>query len=130
MGAGAPEPVRRVLVVDDEVDARGLAVDVLSAERYAVDEASTGFDAILRISAREYGAIILDLLMPGMDGRGVLETLSRWNPQVLSRVIVVTGAPEPLRTGEDGRVFSVLRKPFALSDLVRIVDRCVAQASS
>src|SRR5437762_6698126 len=107
---GPFEDPRRVLVVDDEVDARRLAVEVLSAERFVVDEASTGFDAILRISAREYGAVILDLLMSGMDGRGVLETLSGWNPEVLSRVIVVTGASETALNGIDSRIFSLLRK--------------------
>jgi DNA-binding response OmpR family regulator len=122
MGPSPASPARRVLVVDDEIDTRVLAVDVLSAQRYAVDEASTGLNAILRISAREYGAIILDV-MPGMDGRGVLETLSRWNPEVLSRVIVVTGAPGSLEDEEGGRVFSVLTKPSAFSELVEVVGR-------
>jgi hypothetical protein len=77
----------RILVVDDDESIRGLVRDVLEAEGYEVDVAADGFAALRRLAACRPDAVVLDVMMPGMDGYAVLsqirssevDTTCRWS---------------------------------------------------
>ena len=78
MTAGqAPDPAirPRILVVDDEPEIRDFITRALVAAGYAVDPASNGADGLRQLAARGYALVILDLVMPGADGRAVLSAL-------------------------------------------------------
>src|SRR6185295_15961818 len=71
----------RLLVVDDEPIILDLLVDAL-AGRHSVDTAGGGAEALRKLEQRSYDVVLLDLKMPGVDGRQVFETMqSRWPAQ-------------------------------------------------
>jgi len=110
--------VPRILLVDDEPKIRGFIARALSAAGYAIDCASGGEEALHQASLGEYGLVILDLIMPDMDGRSVLTTLLAERPEqpvlVLSCLDDVTTKVTCLDLG----AHDYLTKPFSLEELL------------
>lgn len=110
---------RKILVVDDDESIRLMVSRVLERENYSVDSASDGFEAIEKIARDDYDAILLDLMMPGLDGIGVLDYLEEHRPELGDSVIIMSAnlpaATDARRTRRVGRV---LPKPFDLRDLI------------
>jgi two-component system, OmpR family, response regulator len=108
----------RVLVVEDEVKMAGLLRRGLGEEGYAVDVAPTGEDALARARATEYDAVVLDLMLPGMNG---LETCRRlreggvWAPVL---VLTARDAVEDRVAGLDTGADDYLTKPFSFAELL------------
>jgi len=126
-------PMRRsihILVVDDEPLIAQPLVDALAAEGYEIDVAVNGRRALEKIKDRAYDLILSDLLMPGLDGVGRCQELERRQPDLLRRMILITGAIEH----PDYQDFlartpvPVLTKPFSLSAL-HALTRQVLSAS-
>ncbi len=117
----------RVLVVDDDKSIRILLTTVLTREGFSVETAQNGDDAIEVIASREFAAIVLDLMMPKVDGFEVVEHLERTISDRLRRgVIVLTAvANKELSKLDEKQVFRVIRKPFDLDELVEAVTECV-----
>ena len=76
----------RVLVVDDDPMVRDTLGQMLADEGYVVDAATDGSDALLRVRAARPDAILLDLMMPGMNGRQFLDELRASIDPILARV--------------------------------------------
>jgi len=112
----APRP--RILVVDDEPEIRDFIIRALVADGYAVDSASDGARGLERLAARDYELVILDLVMPGTDGRSMLARLRVDHPEqpvlVLSCVSDVGTKVVCLDLGAQ----DYLTKPFALAELL------------
>jgi two-component system, OmpR family, response regulator len=108
----------RVLVVDDEPQIRDFVVRALVADGYEVDAACDGADGLRHAAARSYELVILDLVMPEVDGRTVLARFRRDLPGqpvlVLSCVSDVTTKVDCLDLG----AHDYLTKPFALAELL------------
>ncbi len=108
----------RLLVVDDEPRIRDFIARALSAAGYAIDFASTGRDGLRRAVAGDYDLMILDLVMPDMDGREILAELRRERPEqavlVLSCLSDVTTKVDCLELGAQ----DYLTKPFSLAELL------------
>ena len=68
---------KRILVVDDEEIMRDVLSDLLESESYRVDLAENGAIALEKIRDNEYGVVLLDLMMPGVDGLQVLRELQK-----------------------------------------------------
>jgi CheY-like chemotaxis protein len=85
--AGGP---RRVLVVEDDESARTLIRRALEDEGWEVDEAENGRVALERLGVREPALVLLDLMMPEMDGFEFLETLRDSDPPSAVPVVVIT----------------------------------------
>jgi CheY-like chemotaxis protein len=66
---------KKILVVEDEPDARTMFVDLLSMEGYEVSSAVDGVDALAKAAAEKFDLILLDIVMPNKDGLEVLEEL-------------------------------------------------------
>jgi DNA-binding response OmpR family regulator len=113
----------RLLVVEDEVKMAGLLVRGLREDGHAVDVARTGDDALWMGQAVEYDAVVLDLMLPGLDGLEVMRRV-RERPDRKSAIILLTakGAEADrvigLRLGADDYVV----KPFSPAELVARVD--------
>jgi len=117
-----------VLVVEDDAAIRRLVKMVLEREGYRVEVASDGLEAVLKLGVMEYAAIILDLMMPNLDGFVLIETLATNDPLRLRRIIVTSAAsPSVIRERMRGSPFEVLPKPFDIGDLTRIVRTCADQ---
>ena len=115
----------QVLVVDDDPAITRLCGLVLQRAGFRVETASDGRDALDRIEASDYAAILLDLQMPFMHGATLLSILGRQKPQTLKKVIVMTALPEAALADMHGAVASVLRKPMSDGDVVYAVRRCI-----
>jgi DNA-binding response OmpR family regulator len=120
-----PQP--RILVVDDDNAIRVLLTTVLKRNGFAVDVARNGDEAVEMVVQRSYAVILLDLMMPRLDGIEVIEYLDRSAAGLSAHcVIVLTAAAGRDLARLDGRrVFRVLRKPFDLSELIAEVSECV-----
>jgi len=108
----------RVLLIDDEEAIRSGVSRALAAEGLTVDLAEDGLEGLRRAGAAPYGLVILDLLMPAMDGRAVLRQLLRSQPGqpvlVLSCLADVRCKVECFDLGAR----DYLTKPFSLAELV------------
>ena len=117
----------KVLIVDDDDAIRTMVERVLRRERLEVESARDGFEAIEKLSRNEYGTVLLDLMMPRVDGAGVMKFLATYHPGQLPAVIVMTafGAAALERIVPAPAHF--LEKPFDVDTLVREVDHCIAE---
>jgi len=116
----------QILVVEDDDAIRGLVSEVLRDDGYEVSEASNGVEALARVGAQRPDLIVLDLMMPVMDGWQFVEECRR--QEVCEDVpIVVTSASHDLpKTAERLRAFGVrtcLAKPFDVEGLLALVER-------
>ncbi|PYQ50093.1 MAG: hypothetical protein DMF59_11745 [Acidobacteria bacterium] len=110
---------RKILVVDDDESIRVMVERVLRREQYQVDSARDGFEAIEKLAQTDYNAILLDLMMPGLDGLGVLDYLEEHRPELESSVIIMSAnLPAAYDTRRMRKVGKILPKPFDLSDLI------------
>ncbi|MGE5291645.1 MAG: response regulator transcription factor [Micromonosporaceae bacterium] len=108
----------RILVVDDEPRIREFIQRALTAAGFAVDFAATGADGLDLTVTGDYDLVILDLVMPDLDGRLVLERLMRVRPDqpvlVLSCLADVSSKVDCLDLGAQ----DYLTKPFSLAELL------------
>jgi CheY-like chemotaxis protein len=117
---------RSVLVVEDDPAIRRLVTMVLQRHGYVVDSAADGLEAVLKLGLIEYDAIVLDLMMPHLDGFEFLKTFAENEPQRLRKIIVTSAAsPAVIRERMAGQPYRVLPKPFDISDLVAVVRGCI-----
>jgi DNA-binding response OmpR family regulator len=119
-------PDSRVLVVDDDPAIRVLLGTLLKRKKIPADYAPDGEVALARLQQRSYAAVILDLMMPKLDGFSFIELLTEIHPELCERVIVVTAASNSTLRRLDGKkVHSVVRKPFDIDNLIGSVLECV-----
>ena len=117
--------LNRVLVVDDDDSIRVMLERVLLRYGFAVETARDGFEAIQKLSGQDYQTILLDLMMPRVDGLGVLEYLEKNKPETPRSVIVMTAnVPGGSAAARRDVVFRVLSKPFDIEQLVENVRAC------
>lgn len=116
-----------ILVVDDDYDVRSTIRHGLEILGYETAEAEDGRDAIAFV--REYPplAIILDFLLPGMDGLEVVLRLAELAPE--TPIIVTTGyANERRLRAEIGDEVTILHKPFRLNELAAAIHAVTRHA--
>ena len=108
-------PKPRALVIDDEEPIRQMIARVLARDGFVVEAASDGHEAIQMIDHNGYDFVVLDLMMPRVDGFGVLRHLTECHPELLPNVIVATAMYS--NAVDFPRVAGILHKPFDLGDL-------------
>jgi len=111
---------RRVLVVDDDRDIRGVVSDVLRAEGYEVVTACDGLEALVVASQQHPDVILLDLMMPVMSGRQFRAEQSRDPTLARVPVVVMSAFPQTSDLGAAG----YLSKPFDITELIETVEQC------
>ena len=108
----------RILVVDDEHRILRFVARGLQAEGFEVDSADNGAEALRRALATDYDLVVLDLLMPGMDGATVLSRLLAARPrQAVIVLSCLTATATKVRCLEAGAE-DYLAKPFSLDELL------------
>ncbi len=129
----APATSGRILLIDDESRILDFVKRGLQAEGYSVDSAIEGADGLALALSSHYDLVILDLVMPGLDGRGVLrELLSRKPSQAVLVLSALSDTATKVACLELGAE-DYLAKPFSLDELlarVRARLRGVARTSA
>ena len=128
--AGPGAAARSVLVVEDNDATRTRMASLLRAEGYHVSEATDGLDALQKVSAVRFDAILLDLMLPHVDGWQFRATQLRHPELATIPTVIVTVQPlrEPDRYSL--RTTDVVHKPFADAELVAALRRaCDRQPS-
>jgi len=125
---GVPRAVRpkrsALLVEDDSLTAMGTSA-LLEQLGYACEWLPDGGKVLETVSSSHFDLIVLDLIMPDVDGFTVLARLSSRMPHLLRRVVVMTGMPEKYLAEVDrARIRGIVRKPLDIRELQRLVDRC------
>ncbi len=126
------EPVRgkAILVADDEPAIAELLADLLAMDGHHVDAVENGARALDKLGERAYDLILANIRMPDLDGPGLYREVERRHPHLARRFIFLTGdALTPETRGfleEPGR--TSLGKPFALHEVLRVVQRVLRSA--
>lgn len=116
-----------ILVVEDDLSIRRLVKMVLQREGYRVEQAADGVEAVLKLGLADFDVIILDLMMPNLDGFAFMSTMAEADPDRLRRVIVTSAAsPGVIKERMRGVPFDLLPKPFDIDQLSARVRACVA----
>ena len=115
-----------ILVVEDDPAIRRLVSMVLQRHGYRIDVAADGLEAVLKLGVSDYDVIVLDLMMPNLDGFTFLNTFAREDPARLLKVIVTSAAsPAVIRERMEREPFSLLPKPFDIGELIQNVRACI-----
>ena len=121
-----------VLIVEDDLATQQLLEAVVRRNHFRAEVADDGGTALRQIAATDFDLILIDLILPRVDGFEVLRQVADTMPHLLRRIIVITAASQttyrecvPLQS-----VWSVLPKPFELSTLEEQMLLCCADRLS
>lgn len=120
----------KILVVDDEASLRLLLGKELDRVGYSVETVANGDAALTRLREDFFHVVLLDILMPNIDGMDVLRTIKQ--DKIPSEVIILTGNAtfenviESMKLG----AFEYIRKPYQLSELLIQIERAISHQRS
>jgi len=124
--SGKPSNECAVLIVEDDLAIRRLVRLVLLRQGYHVDLAGDGNEAVSKLETTEYDVIILDLMMPNLDGFSFMSAMARTAPERLKRVIITSAAsPAMINDRLKGIPFDLMPKPFDINELIGRVRGCI-----
>jgi DNA-binding response OmpR family regulator len=116
-----------ILLVDDDGPIHVLIRALCGRAGIEVDCAADGETAIAMIRRRRYDALLLDLMLPRVNGFEVLREVRAFAPALLGRTILITAASEAmLRDFDGGGTLVMLRKPFDIGDLMDALVSCTS----
>jgi serine/threonine-protein kinase len=123
--AAIPQPTKpryRALVADDDPATRYILSSVLARNQIAFDEAENGADAVKLLKTKDYGLVFLDLLMPRIDGWGVIDYLRSKRGPRAPRIFVITGVQnQKLSVADQDVVSGLLYKPIDIGQIERLI---------
>jgi DNA-binding response OmpR family regulator len=116
---------RRILVVDDEAPIRELVREALEQQGWEVDGAADSAEALRLVKDNLYDAVVIDFVLPDMDGIRLHSEIRRLDPELGQRSLFISGLAQPDERlkyyGSDGGGF--LPKPFTPLALVQRLHR-------
>ena len=117
------DATKRVLIVDDDKDVREILFTVLQARGIQADCAANGREALDLVAQHSYVVVVLDLMMPEVDGFTVVETLhaSGTMPVVLVLTAADQGAIDRL---DANLIHGLIRKPFEPAEIADVIAAC------
>ncbi len=122
-----PAPARpktdRILVVDDEPNARAALAELLREEGYIVETAADGFKALPKLEELEPDLLLTDLKMPGMDGIALMGKAREHDPNLPVLVMTAFGAVDTAVAAMRAGAADYLTKPINLEELILSVER-------
>lgn len=116
-----------VLVVDDELPIRKMLVEILTLEGFPIETASNGREALEVLSKSGPRVVLLDLLMPEVDGRAVIEQLEANPEERAKHRIILVSAFLNLEKYRDLKVEGRLPKPLTVDQLLNALDAVVSR---
>ena len=115
----------RILVVEDEKKTAAFIRKALQAEGFAVDVCGNGNDALAAAAATPFDALVLDIMLPGRDGLGVLSQLRERKNTTPVLLLSARGEVNERVTGLNAGADDYLPKPFIIAELVARVRALV-----
>lgn len=115
----------RILVVDDDGEMRALLVDVLGDEGYDVVEAANGAEALIRLRADSFAAIVMDKNMPGLSGLDLLPGLRLICPETPVILITAFGDVATYMEAMEKGAYEYVFKPFRMEELLKVLKRAL-----
>jgi len=115
----------RILVVDDEPNARSALAEILKAEGYAVETAADGFKALARVSDFDPDLVLTDLKMPGLDGVELMGKLKEQDPELPVVVMTAFAAVETAVAAMRQGAANYLTKPLNTDELLIVLERAL-----
>jgi two-component system response regulator VanR len=119
-----------VLVIDDDPAIRALVAKIVERAGLSADTARDGAEGIRKLGENTYTVVVLDLMMPNVDGFAVVEYVKQHVQPRPAIIVASAGEPAALRTLDGSLVHSILRKPFeidVLGDLIAAASVFVAR---
>jgi CheY-like chemotaxis protein len=109
-------------VADDDPATRYLLTSVLQRHHISYDEAANGADAVKLLKNNDYTLVFLDLLMPRVDGWGVLDYMRNHKPKQMPRTFIITGVQnQKLSTADQDIVAGLLYKPLDVTQVEKLI---------
>ncbi len=119
---------QRILVVDDEPHILRSLAQYLEMEDFDVETATSGFEALEKVETYQPTLVVLDVMMPGMDGFEVLDKIRKGEDTADIPVIMLTAKDQSsdVMKGYEKGATSYLVKPFNLDELVDTINQVFA----
>ncbi len=117
-----PRPTT-IHVIDDEPVIRDVLNQILGAEGYAVELSGAGEEALAKWDGQDFDLVLLDLLMPGLDGIEVLRRIRKIDPRAVVVIVTAYGSVESAISAMKLGAFDYVQKPFKNDDLLLTVAR-------
>ncbi|MDU2672195.1 MAG: response regulator transcription factor [Clostridium sp.] len=112
----------RILVVEDDSQIQELIVEFLSSQDYIVDTASDGIEGYEKFKSRNYDLVILDVMMPKLDGYGLCKMIKRLDENVSIIFLTALGDEESEVRGFELKADDYISKPFSFNVLIKRVE--------
>ena len=113
---------RRALIADDDPSTRYILGSILERHKIAYDEVDNGADAVKALKNNQYSLIFLDLMMPRVDGWGVIDFVRNHRGLRAPRVFIVTGVQDQkLSTADQDVVTGLLYKPIDIGEIEKLI---------
>lgn len=123
--------MKKLLLADDDRDLEPLVRVMLRDRGFIVDTAHDGTGALAMIENEEYAVVLLDLMMPKMNGIEVINLLTTRSPDIARRVIILTAAdPKLLSTIDRASIGGVMLKPFDIEAMTSLVEQVAVAGDS
>jgi two-component system response regulator PilR (NtrC family) len=116
---------RTIHIIDDEPIIHEVLGDLLTSEEYTVVHSTNGEEALEKHSSQSFELILLDLLMPGMDGIEVLKRLKKIDPHAVIIIITAYASVESAISAMKMGAFDYVQKPFKHDELLLTVERAI-----
>lgn len=88
--------MKSIIVVEDEKDLRELYVQILSQQGFEVDQAVDGEEGYMKLSKKTYDLVLLDIILPKMDGLQLLEKLKNESKDISKSVVLLTNLSQDI----------------------------------
>jgi len=118
---------RKILLVEDETVVREALRDWLIEDGYVVECVESGEEALKRIKKEEFGVIVLDLKLPGIDGLQVFEHAKELKPKTKGIIITAYPSKETQEKAKRLGLLDYLAKPFKVEDLEKTIGGALAE---
>ena len=112
-------------IIDDEPIIHDVLGQLLTSEGYEVEASTSGEEALAKHSSQAFDLILLDLLMPGLDGIEVLKRIKRIDPQAMVIIITAYASVESAISAMKMGAFDYIQKPFKHDDLLMTIHRAM-----
>lgn len=121
--------MNKILVIEDDFDIQELIKEFLSAQNYNVDVADDGLNGIRQFQDHEYDLILLDVMLPKMDGYQVCKMIRNESPSV--PIIMLTALADEYDEikGFDLGIDDYITKPFSFNILIKRVEAALRRAN-
>ncbi|MDR1727264.1 MAG: sigma-54 dependent transcriptional regulator [Acidobacteriota bacterium] len=116
---------KRILIVDDEEILRDVLSDLLESEAYQADAVSTGADALDRMRERQYAVVLLDLMLPDIDGLEVLDEMRKLEQPPTAIMLTAYASLDKAVSATKLGAFNFIAKPFKNEELLLAVKNAL-----